>query len=71
MRRKRGNIFIEEALLIAISIAVMVALVTLISGILGNAVGNITNLQHSINGAMNSFIEDIQRVISGAFNFTR
>ena len=67
---RRGDIFIEEVLLIAISMAVLVALVSLISGLFGNTVSGIMNLQHSVNGALNGFINDLQKVISGAFNFT-
>jgi len=37
-RKNNGDIFIEEVLLIAISMAVLVALVSLISGLFGNTV---------------------------------
>lgn len=66
----RGDIFIEEVLLIAISMAVLVALVSLISGLFGNTVSGIMHLQSSVNGALNGFINDLHKVISNAFNFT-
>ncbi len=66
----RGDIFIEEVLLIAISMAVLVALVSLISGLFGNAVTGIMHLQGSVNNALSGFINDLQKVVSNAFNFT-
>lgn len=68
--RKRGDIFIEEVLLIAISMAVLVALVSLISGLFGNTVTGIMHLQGSVNNALNGFVNDLQKVVSNAFNFT-
>ena len=68
--RRRGDIFIEEVLLIAISMAVLVALVSLISGLFGNTVTGIMHLQSSVNNALSGFINDLQKVVSNAFNFT-
>ncbi len=68
--KRRGDIFIEEVLLIAISMAVLVALVSLISGLFGNTVNGIMHLQNSVNNALGGFINDLQRVVSNAFNFT-
>ena len=68
--RNRGDIFIEEVLLIAISMAVLVALVSLISGLFGNTVTGIMHLQSSVNNALSGFINDLQKVVSNAFNFT-
>ncbi|BDR92996.1 hypothetical protein [Vulcanisaeta souniana] len=68
--RRRGDIFIEEVLLIAISMAVLVALVSLISGLFGNTVNGIMHLQNSVNNALGGFINDLQKVVSNAFNFT-
>ena len=67
---RRGDIFIEEVLLIAISMAVLVALVSLISGLFGNTVTGIMHLQSSVNNALSGFINDLQKVVSNAFNFT-
>lgn len=69
-RGKKGDIFIEEVLLIGISMAVLVALVSLISGLFGNTVNSIMHLQNNVNGALNGFINDLQKVVSNAFNFT-
>jgi len=69
-RKNNGDIFIEEVLLIAISMAVLVALVSLISGLFGNTVSGIMHLQGSVNNALSGFINDLQRVVSNAFNFT-
>ena len=68
--KKKGDIFIEEVLLIAISMAVLVALVSLISGLFGNTVTGIMHLQNSVNNALSGFINDLQKVVSNAFNFT-
>ncbi|MFP3215956.1 MAG: hypothetical protein RXP99_01540 [Vulcanisaeta sp.] len=70
VRRRRGDIFIEEVLLIAISMAVLVALVSLISGLFGNTVSGIMHLQSSVNNALNGFVSDLEKVVSNAFNFT-
>ncbi|MFB6470334.1 MAG: hypothetical protein TU36_003760 [Vulcanisaeta sp. AZ3] len=69
-RLRRGDIFIEEVLLIAISMAVLIALVSLISGLFGNTVSGIMHLQNTVNGALKGFIDDLQKVMSNAFNFT-
>lgn len=67
-RRSRGSLFIEEILLIAVSIAVLIALVTLVSGLVGNVTNSVLGMQESVSGAINSFIRDINQVVSNAFN---
>ncbi|WP_238375121.1 hypothetical protein [Vulcanisaeta thermophila] len=67
---RAGDLFVEEVLLIGIAMAILVALVSLISGLFGNTVNGIMHLQNTVNGALNGFINDLQRVLSNAFNLT-